>query len=353
MTTDNQDSEIVPPEGSDTQEQNNVASSKYTQTFGEWMKEQREERSMTLEEIASVTKIQLPMLRNIEADNYSKLPAPAFIRGFIVSFSKFLGLDEKEAVERFREQLKKSDHTQSLSAYLNPSTSAQSTEASALNTPKKELTTTSRIGKGYNRPSAAMDMDANPVFTPKRLIIAGAIVLLIVITSILFSIGSKQAETTAESAKTEQQNDAEEMALSNSQTNTQLESATPDTAASVPAAPQQAEVLKPTTQSAPAVQQAASEASTTENTFAYHLKIRGAEGGSYVNVRVDQKNAQGTQLDKGQVKDFYGNDRLIVTMSNAGGVELFWNGKWYQPPGSRGDVKSLSLPADLEKLKEK
>lgn len=308
-------------------------------SFGQWMLEQRQLKGVTLEDIAAVTKIQLGMLRNIEADDYSKLPAPAFIRGFIVNFARHMMIDEKEAVERFREQLKKSDHAQSLSAYLSPTST--STVAEDIAPPLKRELTASGLGKGgYNRPSAAMDMDATPIITPKRLIIAGIALAVVIVTAILFSIGSKKtgAESTDAASDTAAEVETGAPAAVESQT---AAAVNPEASVATPA---------------PEAKKAEPEATPTEAAaanFAYHLKLRGAEGGSYVNVRIDQKSGQGTQLNQGQIKDYYGNEKLVLTMSNAGGVEIFWNGKWYMPAGSRGDVKSLNLPTDLTKLKDR
>ncbi|HVJ63771.1 MAG TPA: RodZ domain-containing protein [Bdellovibrionota bacterium] len=325
------------------------------QSFGQWMLEQRQKKSITLEEIASVTKIQLGMLKNIEADDYSRLPAPAFIRGFIVNFARFVGVDEHDAVERFRAQLKKSDGVNSLSAYLGTGSGGIPTSVASPTgeIPRKEITQ-SGIGKGYNRPSAAMDMDAVPLFTPKRLIIALVALALIVITAILFNIGSQQSESTSENTET---NAATSTEISEGATASEsLPEVTPaptqvaTTATPIPTPPPSTPVA-----AEPAKPAKVAESVPTEDaasTFSYHLKLRGLDS-SWVNVRVDQKGSQGTMLEKGQTKDFYGNQRITVALSDAGGVEISWNNKWYQPAGYRGDVKSLNLPDDLVKLKER
>jgi len=43
--------------------------------------------------------------------------------------------------------------------------------------------------------------------------------------------------------------------------------------------------------------------------------------------------------------------RAQINFSNAGVVEIKWDGTWYESPGFRGDVKSLVLPDQLGELK--
>lgn len=353
----NDDNDIKSKEDQETahQESSAPASPTTEQSFGQWMFEQRQLRSISLEEIAAVTKIQLGMLKSIEANDYSKLPAPAFIRGFIVNFSRFVGCDEREAVEKFRSQLKKSDSVDSLSAYLGQAASDASANAAASGTahqqsgdsPKRELTQ-SGFGKSYNRPSAAMDMDATPIFTPKRILIGSIVLLVIIVCAILFSIGNKQAPADAPNDPNAESSAAPDETASAAAAADAIAN-TP--AATTPAAPSPVAVQPaPVAESKKAADATPSEENATS--YAYHLKLRGIDS-SWINVKVDQKSSLGTVLEKGQAKDFYGNQRIVVALSDAGGVEIFWNNKWYQPAGFRGDVKSLNLPDDLSKLKER
>jgi cytoskeletal protein RodZ len=57
-------------------------------TFGAWLKDQRVSKKVSLEEIAAVTKIHIGQLRSLEEGWEGSAPAPAFVRGFIVSYAK-------------------------------------------------------------------------------------------------------------------------------------------------------------------------------------------------------------------------------------------------------------------------
>jgi cytoskeleton protein RodZ len=61
--------------------------------FGEELRRERLVREVPLEEISAATKISLRMLKALEDSDISRLPAPAFTRGFIRSYALHLGID--------------------------------------------------------------------------------------------------------------------------------------------------------------------------------------------------------------------------------------------------------------------
>lgn len=69
--------------------------------FGEYLRGERELRQVPLREVASATKIPLRTLENIEEGEWDDLPAQVFVRGFVRSYARHLGLPEEEADRRF------------------------------------------------------------------------------------------------------------------------------------------------------------------------------------------------------------------------------------------------------------
>ena len=70
-------------------------------TLGQYLRHERERRGLTIEQVASATKIGIRTLHALEGDHYAELPAKPFIRGFVISYSRFVGLDHKEALTHF------------------------------------------------------------------------------------------------------------------------------------------------------------------------------------------------------------------------------------------------------------
>lgn len=79
-------------------------------TVGEVLKEERESKFYTLEEIEKATKIRKELLEALEAGQYSKLPPPTFIQGFIKSYGKFLKLDVEKLLAIFRREFAEGKH---------------------------------------------------------------------------------------------------------------------------------------------------------------------------------------------------------------------------------------------------
>src|SRR5690349_12149832 len=69
--------------------------------FGERLRRQREMRGVSLEEISESTKIGTRSLRALEEEDFEKLPGGIFNKGFVRAYSRFLGLDEDQAVADF------------------------------------------------------------------------------------------------------------------------------------------------------------------------------------------------------------------------------------------------------------
>ena len=66
-----------------------------TLTLGEKLKKLRSDKRISLNEISRSTKIQVKYLEYLEQGNYDKLPADVYVKGFIRSYTDFLGMDER------------------------------------------------------------------------------------------------------------------------------------------------------------------------------------------------------------------------------------------------------------------
>lgn len=77
-------------------------------TVGEILKNKRQEKKLTLEQIEEKVKIRKKFLLALEENNFSKLPSSTYLRGFIKNYSEFLGLDSAHLISIFRRQF--ADH---------------------------------------------------------------------------------------------------------------------------------------------------------------------------------------------------------------------------------------------------
>lgn len=71
------------------------------ESIGEFFKQVRETKGLTVDEVASKTRIRTDFVKALEEGNFAKLPDQVFARGFVRSYARSLGLDEEDAIHRF------------------------------------------------------------------------------------------------------------------------------------------------------------------------------------------------------------------------------------------------------------
>jgi cytoskeletal protein RodZ len=71
------------------------------ESIGDFFKQVRETKGLTIDEVASKTRIRSDFVKALEEGNFAKLPDQVFARGFVRSYARSLGLDEEDAIHRF------------------------------------------------------------------------------------------------------------------------------------------------------------------------------------------------------------------------------------------------------------
>lgn len=90
-------------------------------TVGQILKEERERKFYTLDEIEKATKIRKELLEALEAGQYQKLPPSTFVQGFIKNYSKFLGLNAEKLLAIFRREFSEAKNPpRVLESFINP-----------------------------------------------------------------------------------------------------------------------------------------------------------------------------------------------------------------------------------------
>ena len=69
--------------------------------IGKLLRQAREKKALTVHDISRETNISSSNLTSIELGNYNDLPADTFVRGQVIIYAKFLGLDGAEAARLF------------------------------------------------------------------------------------------------------------------------------------------------------------------------------------------------------------------------------------------------------------
>ncbi len=71
------------------------------QTLGDYLKQSREAQNISLSDIADYTKISKIYLDFLENNEYKKIPAKPYVKGYISSYAAFVGIDQHEALKLY------------------------------------------------------------------------------------------------------------------------------------------------------------------------------------------------------------------------------------------------------------
>ncbi|NBO63363.1 MAG: DUF4115 domain-containing protein [Acidobacteria bacterium] len=74
-------------------------------TLGQELKKRREEKGLTIKQVAASTLVGIRFLQAIEDDDYAVLPGGIFNRAFVRKYASVVGMDETSAIQQYEEQL--------------------------------------------------------------------------------------------------------------------------------------------------------------------------------------------------------------------------------------------------------
>jgi cytoskeletal protein RodZ len=68
---------------------------------GKYLKQAREKKSYTLEDMADLTNIEIKYLQALESEEYDLLPSPFYARVFMKTYAKYLNLNVNSVMQLF------------------------------------------------------------------------------------------------------------------------------------------------------------------------------------------------------------------------------------------------------------
>jgi cytoskeleton protein RodZ len=284
-------------------------------SFGEKLKQEREKRKITLEQISVSTKIGTRMLQALEEDKFNQLPGGIFNKGFVRAYSRFVGLDEDQTV---------ADYLEASGDAPPVSTEIAAREDGARENAEK-VTRLEAIG------------DSPPRELPWGLF-AAALLLIALALSLWSHRRLESARQPVRPAPTK--------AAAPSPAQTPVEHrASGSTSSGSPAAgsPTGGSTLPvaPKTTPSPAAQDS-SAATPAASPDEFRVTIRTREE-SWISTAVDGGPGSSEILSAGSERTVRGRKEIIVKVGNAGGVDLRFNGKKLDTEGEIGQVKTVTF----------
>jgi transcriptional regulator with XRE-family HTH domain len=100
-------------------------------TLGTWLRRERERRGVSLTAIADQTKLSIPLLQGLEADDLSRWPGGIFRRAFARSYATAIGVDPDLVVRRLEEEHPSEDAAQAAAGRTATAALSAATPAAA------------------------------------------------------------------------------------------------------------------------------------------------------------------------------------------------------------------------------
>lgn len=71
------------------------------ETLGQTLRQLREAKGMSIEELSRATRVPVASVERIEADRFDELPGEVFVRGFLKSYARAVDVPPEEVLARY------------------------------------------------------------------------------------------------------------------------------------------------------------------------------------------------------------------------------------------------------------
>ena len=306
------------------------------ESFGAYLRHLRETKGISMEEIASQTKINLKYLKAIETDDLGQIPNVVFAKGFIRSYARCLAVNENEVLDRFNQLA-----------------------ASFYHEKAEEIRTDQQV-QDEKKESAKR----------KQAMIQWGVSLVVLMTALgLFILNVSEHREghltagTEESARKSENPERSNEVLPLNPPKEQVEPRTgvsttaqsanqprPILSVNPPTASLQVPILSEQRFAAASKEQNSIVSSSASQEKALPelltLRIEAIER-SWVLVKIDTDVTKEVLLNPGEKIDWTAHKQFRLSLGNAGGVRVVFNGKPLEPLGPSGAVvKDLLLPKE-------
>ncbi len=323
-------------------------------------------RGITLDEIAAATRIGTRSLKALEDEEFKKLPGGIFNKGFVRAYAKFLGISEEQAVSDYLAASGESEKP----AEIDPTQLLARRE----NFEEKSKAAIKRV-----KELQSVQTDS-PSGVPWTALLG--LILLVALTwggrvgylkYKTYRDEQAQAQRDAQQAKVQADAAASQAAAAQQTASLAPASAQPQTSPVIPpdnASSQPSEATQPpstpsTTAPKPENEQqprpettqkvqpatdpkaVATDRSATNPVQPGNFVVSiSARERTWVSITADGKYLMSGELPVSSRKTVEAHNRIVLKTGNAGGTDLFFNGKPLPPLGAEGVVRTVTISAD-------
>jgi cytoskeleton protein RodZ len=299
-------------------------------SFGAQLKQERERKGVTLEDISLTTKIGTRMLRALEEEHFDQLPGGIFNKGFIRAYARCLGMDEEQAI---------ADYLIATGA-TPPAKKSENEQAPILEPPSREENpTTAGLPWGtfavvllivalgfaawgfYSRES---EKEASDSAAPVKNAIAA-------------NPPNTSPVTAAEQSQLEKEKKPAESVDSSAPTSNPIQ---PPVATAVATQP----IPSPAVSPAPPTSANSQPQPAVPSNAPLLLVIKARED-SWLSISVDGEIVTRALLTAPAQKSVRAQNEIVIKAGNVGALDFEFNGKKLPTQGDYGEVKTLTFSA--------
>lgn len=249
-------------------------------TIGEYLVNARKEKGISLEDLSSRTRININYLKALEENDFAKIPIEVFAKGFLRTCARVLSLDEKEVLARFEQSSREYYGNKSGTEWLKERKEAQ-------------------VEKDARKSNFIISL------------VAGGLLFILIIVIIFHNAGGRRADQVVDKS-------IEDVIIP---------------PLSAPVKESRSQISEEKVSEEILLQEPQAEESHNEMI----LEIEATEV-TWVSAKIDDTTVKEALLKPGDKILWKVSNKLLLTLGNAGGVNIKWNGKQLEPLGPKGRV---------------
>ncbi|UCG50899.1 MAG: helix-turn-helix domain-containing protein [Candidatus Latescibacterota bacterium] len=81
-----------------------TTSGKFSETVGELLKNERESKKLSLEDVNRDTRLSIDVIKMLEQDDFASFESEIYLKGFLRNYAKYLGLDAEHLLRMMEGQ---------------------------------------------------------------------------------------------------------------------------------------------------------------------------------------------------------------------------------------------------------
>ena len=262
--------------------------------IGQMLRQAREEKCLTLEQIEEKTKIRRKYIEALENENYEVLPGAVYVKAFIKTYARYLDLNGDLLVEGLAKEL--------------VDTESDLDDVEGVKNDTQELISQEKLAKRKTVGKVFSSIVISSKVRRYLTVVAGALIII----TLLWGISNRasnsflaQKPSSIEQVKPENK----EKEINNKEE-------------------QKTEMQK------------------------LALKLDVTSDKSWMRVKVDGIIAFEGTLEQGQSKDFTAQDNMSVRLGNSGAVQVYVNGKNFGYAGEKGKTKDFIVDKQFSGIKK-